>query len=107
MVSTRPPSTSSPGAPGGFPGILALASHGAYCDESNYNTGAFPSIAILSLRECDRDEIERTTTEIIRIAGLKELKWKQLDSANACKGAIAVAKYIVSLARVGRLRVDV
>ena len=82
-------------------------SHSAFCDESNYNTGTFRAIGVVSLSESDRLEVEATVGEIVRTSKIRELKWKGLSSADACAAAVAVAKYAVSLAQAGRLRIDI
>ena len=82
-------------------------SHSAFCDESNYNTGTYRGIGVVSISEVDRPEVEGVLADLMRASNVKELKWKDLASAEDRDAAIAIGKYVVSLARAGRIRVDV
>lgn len=82
------------------------ASHVAYSDESNYNSGPFRGVAMLSIPDKDRAQVEQTIKEIVHASNVKELKWKGLRSARDRHAALRVARFVLALARDGVLRVD-
>jgi hypothetical protein len=81
--------------------------HVAYADETKYNKGAFPGIALVSLSREDAAVINEDVADILTQSKVDEFKWEKLYSAKRRFAAIRLIDYVVERAAAGQLRVDV
>ena len=90
-------------------GIHRDTTHIGFADEAYWNTGKFRSIACLSSRVADYDEIERRLCNARCVAGAtaSELKWNALTDHERRRDANSVLKTLVELVSEGKLRVDI
>ena len=90
-------------------GIHRDTTHIGFADEAYWNAGRFRSIACLSSRVADYDEIERRLCNARCVAGAtaSELKWNALTDHERRRDANSVLKTLVELVSEGKLRVDI
>jgi hypothetical protein len=82
-------------------------SHVSFSDESNWNSGRYRSIGMLSAPRADALSLHREVSRILAESGVRELKWNKVRTA---KYRFAAQKVIDSCARAltdGQLRIDV
>lgn len=81
--------------------------HLGFSDESNWNTGRFRSLGLVTM---PIDQIDAAETELCRLleeSQVSEFKWKKLDGAKERFAAVKLCEFAVAKASAGRLRVDV
>ena len=81
--------------------------HIAFADETSYNTGRFPGIALVSLSQAQVLQISQDIGRILQQAGVTEFKWERLNSAKSRFAAIHLVDYAIEQAANKILRIDV
>lgn len=81
--------------------------HIAYADESSYNIGRFPAIALISLAQPEAGQVNNDIARILQQANVAEFKWERLNSAKSRFAALNLIDYTVQQAAAKVLRVDV
>ncbi len=82
-------------------------SHVAYADESSYNIGRFPAIALISLPQAQVEKVNQSLALILQQANVREFKWERLNSAKSRFAALSLINYVVNSAADKVLRVDI
>jgi len=81
--------------------------HVSFSDESNWNSGRYRSIGMLSAARADALALHQETLRLLRESGVDELKWKKIRTA---KYRFAAQKLIDACGKAisdGHLRIDV
>lgn len=81
--------------------------HVGFADESNWNTGRFRSIGLVTLPLTNLLEMESRLREVFKESGISEFKWEKLRGARERFAAIKMCEFAVEMALEGKLRVDV
>jgi hypothetical protein len=87
--------------------VHSTYSHVAYADETSYNIGRFPAIALISLAQAQAAQINQDISLILKQANVVEFKWERLNSAKSRFAALNLIDYTVKQAADKVLRVDV
>ena len=77
--------------------------HLGFSDESNWNTGRFRSLGLVTM---PIDQIDAAETELCRLleeSQVSEFKWKKLDGAKERFAAVKLCEFAVAKASAGRL----
>ena len=82
-------------------------SHIAYADETSYNIGRFPAIALISLSQNQVEQVNQDIAFILAQSNVAEFKWERLNSAKSRFAALNLINYAVNKAADKVLRVDV
>ena len=69
--------------------------HIAFADETNYNRGTFPGIALVSMRETAVSQIRRDIAKILSDTQVNEFKWSRLHSAKCRFAATQLVDYAI------------
>lgn len=86
---------------------LVSFTHVAFADETSYNTGRFPGIALVSLPQSDASKVGQDIGRILQQSNVNEFKWERLNSAKSRFAAIRLIDYAIEQAADKMLRVDV
>ena len=81
--------------------------HVGFSDESYYEKGRFRSLALVTLEDESLKTVEASIKSLLQESGVREFKWKRLDSAKSRFAALKIIDYCVDLACQRKLRVDV
>lgn len=81
--------------------------HVAFADETNFNRGSFPGIALVSLTRQHLVDIRADISNILAACKVDEFKWEKLHSAKRRFAALQLIDYTIEKAAAGVLRVDV
>lgn len=81
--------------------------HVAYADETNYNTGRYRGVALITLSILDAKQANAELCQILSKFGIREFKWAKLKSAQNRFAALAIVDYMMSLVSSKKARVDV
>lgn len=85
----------------------AMVTHVGFSDESNWNTGRFRSLALVSLPLSALEELAAGLRSILSESEVAEFKWKKLDGARDRFAAEKMCCFAVEHARSRNLRIDV
>jgi hypothetical protein len=83
------------------------ATHIAYTDESNWNTGRFRSIAMISFSITERESIIKSISKALSDSKISEFEWKKLVSAKYRFCAERFINATFCLVKGHQMRVDV
>lgn len=86
---------------------MTEATHIAFADESNYNTGRFRGVGMVSFPKERQNTLLENLNCIISNSEVGEIKWKKIKSAKYRFAAIKVINLLLTEANKGHLRVDV
>lgn len=86
---------------------MRAVTHVAFSDESNWNTGRYRSLGVISLPETHLQEIEQEIRSIITDSNINEFKWRKLDGAKERFAALKLCEFTVKQAYQKRLKIDV
>jgi len=81
--------------------------HVGFSDESNWNTGRFRSLGLVTVPSNCLDNIETELQQLFNESSVKEFKWKRLSGAKERFAAQKMCRYVVENACSERMRVDV
>lgn len=81
--------------------------HVALADESNWNTGRYRSICLVSMRAEYQSLLSTRVGQALAESGVKEFKWAKLRQARERFAAEKVCRIAVEAASEGRIRIDV
>jgi hypothetical protein len=81
--------------------------HVAYADETSYNKGRFPGIALISLPQSQSEQVNGEVAHILQQADIREFKWERLSSAKRRFAALHLIDYTIKQAADKVLRIDV
>jgi hypothetical protein len=81
--------------------------HIAFADETSYNIGRFPGIALVSLPQLFAEQVSQDIGRILQQANVTEFKWERLNSAKSRFAALNLIDYAITQAAEKVLRVDV
>lgn len=79
----------------------------AFSDESQYNTGRYRSICLLTCIESVSQELENVLAEACARTRISEMKWEKIKSDRYFEPALEILKWVVQNAEDNRLRIDV
>lgn len=85
----------------------AKVTHVGFSDESNWKTGRFRSLSLVSCATSSLSQLNAELSELLRESGVSEFKWKNLGSARERFAAQKMCEFAIRHASEGRLRVDV
>lgn len=85
----------------------AAVTHVGFSDESNWNTGRFRSLGLVTCAIASLDELETELRNLLKESSISEFKWKGLGGARERFAAIKMCKFAVEKAHNAKLRVDV
>lgn len=80
--------------------------HIGFADESHYNKGRFPTLAVISLKKEDYEPVKKQVCTLLEESNVKELKWEKIKDAKYRFAAEKICKLVVELACRNTLRVD-
>ncbi len=83
------------------------ATHIAFADETNYNRGSYPGIALVSLARVEAGRMKAELAHLLTSCAVPEFKWEKLHSAKRRFAAMRLIEYTIEQALAGALRVDV
>jgi hypothetical protein len=83
------------------------ASHLAFADESNFNTGRFRAVAVVSLPAERYQEANQSLFQLLADSNVREFKWKKLRGAQERFAACKLISWAVTQACTQNLRIDV
>jgi len=83
-----------------------MDTHLGFCDESNYNTGRYRAVSLVSTLDSFFPEYNRTLQTILEQSNVAELKWAELSSARMRHAVIKSIDYSLRCAYNGELRID-
>src|SRR5262245_61042412 len=83
------------------------ATHAAYTDEAQYNTGRYRGLGMVGAQAKDGEALRAEVLELLRTSGVAEGKWEKLRSAKTRFVAEKLLDWATSAALADRLRVDV
>ena len=81
--------------------------HITFADETNYNRGSFPGIALVSLAKTAVSQMQADITHILKTSGVGEFKWSRLHSAKRRFAAVQLIDYAIKQAVAKKLRIDI
>lgn len=81
--------------------------HIAFADETNYNRGTFPGIALVSTTKTAVSQIRHDISHILKNSGVGEFKWSRLHSAKRKFAATQLIDYAIKQALTSHLRIDI
>ncbi|MHB2153726.1 DUF3800 domain-containing protein [Calditrichota bacterium GD2] len=81
--------------------------HVGFSDESNWNTGRFRSLGLVTCPIKYLDELQTQLQKLIQESGISEFKWKKLRGAKERFAANKICEFTIYNARIGKLRVDI
>jgi hypothetical protein len=81
--------------------------HVAYADETSYNKGRFPGIALISLPQSQSEQVNGEVAHILQQADVREFKWERLSSAKRRFAALHLIDYTIKKAADKVLRLDI
>jgi hypothetical protein len=81
--------------------------HVSFSDESNWNSGRYRSIGMLSAARADALALHQETSRLLRESGVDELKWKKIRTAKYRFAAQKLIDVCVKAISDGHLRIDV
>ena len=87
--------------------LARLATHVAYTDEAQYNTGRYRGLGMVSARAEDGGALGVEVLRLLEASGVAECKWEKLRSARTRFVAEKLLDWATAAALSGRLRVDV
>jgi len=87
--------------------MISGATHVGFADESNWNTGRFRSLGLVTTKADCLPLLDQELVTILNASGVAEFKWEKLRSAKARFAAEKLCRFTVEKAIAGRLRVDV
>jgi len=79
----------------------------AYSDESNWNTGRYGSIGLITLPNGLTENTKRRFREELQSSGVSELKWSNINGAKQRDVALAFLNVAFNLIDRGQLKIDV
>jgi len=82
-------------------------SHVGFADESNWNTGRFRSLGLVTAPFEYVEELEYQTKKILQESGIREFKWKNLRGAKKRFVAEKLCYFATKYAKSAYMRVDV
>lgn len=85
----------------------AAVTHVGFSDESNWNTGRFRSLGLVTCALSSLKDLEAQLGNLLRESNVSEFKWKWLESARERFAAEKMCRLAVEEAYARRLRVDV
>lgn len=83
------------------------ATHVGFSDESNWNTGRFRSLGLVTCPLLYLEDLEAELRDLLRKSDISEFRWKKLDGAKERFAAEKMCRFAVEQARSKKLRVDV
>ncbi|ABY35032.1 MAG TPA: DUF3800 domain-containing protein [Chloroflexus aurantiacus] len=81
--------------------------HIGFSDESNWNTGRFRSLGLVTLPICHLDSFNRELCSLLRESQIHEFKWNKVNGAKERFAAQKMCHFAIEKARNDQLRVDV
>lgn len=87
--------------------MSASITHIGFSDESNWNTGRFRSLGLVTVPSNCLAHIENELRQTLKESDIKEFKWKWLNGARERFAAQKMCRFAIENACSGRLRVDV
>lgn len=87
--------------------MSSIVTHIGFADESNWNTGRFRSLGMVTLPMNFLEVMEREVRQLLRESQIREFKWKNLGGARERFAAEKLCQWTVEKACAGQLRVDV
>jgi len=86
--------------------IEGTHTHVGFADESHYNKGRYPTLAVISFKKEDYESIKRQVCTLLKESDVKELKWEKIKDAKYRFAAEKICELVVALACKNILRVD-
>ena len=86
--------------------IKGTHTHIGFADESHYNKGRYPALAVVSLKKSSYDPVKKQICALLKESDVKELKWEKIRDARYHFAAEKICRLIVELACQNTLRVD-
>jgi hypothetical protein len=86
---------------------VSQPTHVAFADESQYNTGRYRAVALVSVPYALSSGARDALQEILRTSGMYEFKWSRLSGARDRFAALKLVEYAVARALDRTLRIDV
>jgi len=87
--------------------MLQHITHVGYSDESNWNTGRFRSLGLISAPIACSTVFEKELQGLLKELNITEFSWKRMDSAKEWLAAQRLCSFAVYNALANKLRVDV
>jgi hypothetical protein len=87
--------------------MSSTVTHVGFADESNWNTGRFRSLGMVTLSLSHLESIEGEVRRLLNESGVQEFKWRNLRGARERFAAEKLCAFAVDKASAGQLRVDV
>ena len=81
--------------------------HVGFSDESNWNTGRFRSLGLVTVPLDALDQLEGELRRLLEESGVHEFKWRKLDSAKERFAAQKMIVFAIDKACARKLRIDV
>jgi len=81
--------------------------HIGFADESNWNTGRFRSLGLVTTKASLSSPFNQELATILDTSGITEFKWERLRSAKTRFAAEKLCQFAVEKAIAGQLRIDV
>lgn len=86
---------------------IETITHVAFADESNHDKGRFRSIALISLKKDDLENMNESLIEILNESNVSEFKWSKLRSARVRFAACKMIHSVINKINEGKIRIDV
>ncbi|NPV02120.1 MAG: DUF3800 domain-containing protein [Brevinematales bacterium] len=86
---------------------METSTHVAFSDESNWNTGTYRSIALMSLKKDYLSEITQKLVQALSESQLKEFKWKDLSTAKQRFQAGKIIDIVFPYLKERKARIDI
>ena len=83
-----------------------MAAYTAYTDESNWNTGTYRSICMISGETSAMEEAEKNIKKALKGPGVTEIRWQDIKGAKQALSAGKMINAILPYCIRGLLRVD-
>jgi len=87
--------------------VSSTVTHVGFADESNWNTGRFRSLGMVTLSLSHLESIEGKVQRLLNESDVREFKWRNLRGARERLAAEKLCTFAVDKASAGQLRVDV
>lgn len=81
--------------------------HVGFSDESNWKTGRFRSLGLVTTSLDHLEELKRELKNLLSKSQVSEFKWKELGGANERSAAEKMIGFAIDKASAGKLRIDV
>lgn len=84
-----------------------MYTHIAFSDESNWNSGRFRAISLITLKVEDVDSLNQTLNLLLASSGVSEFKWKNFNGAKQRFAAEKKINAFFAIHDINRIRLDV